>query len=107
MKNSKLKNVTNMRKTNKNKHGFYIFVLFISMFFVLGLLSNCSFGKSKLITREIVIGKNDTIWDISMEICNNSEQKLNVQSVVAKIKKINNLNGSEIFVGQVLKIPIY
>lgn len=103
------RNIKNRKKLNSNKFknrlNMFIFVIFIV--FIFSILSNVSFGKNELKTKQVIVSSNDTIWNISKDICNSSDKSLNIQNVVNKIKKINNLNSSDIYVGQVLTVPIY
>ena len=107
MNNRKYINIK--KRSNKiiRENKVNILVVFVVLFFVFLISTNFSFGKNELRTKEIIVSENDTIWNISKDICNNSNDDLNIQFVVNKIKKINNLSNSDIYAGQVIKIPIY
>ena len=65
--------------------------------------------SSKLGTKGLNINtkKNDTLWNISKDVCNKSNENLDIQNVVRDIKYRNKLSDSDIYVGQVLEIPVY
>ena len=107
MNNRKYINIK--KRSNKiiRQNKVNILVVFVVLFFVFLISTNFSFGKNELRTRDFIVSENDTIWNISKDICNNSNDELNIQFVVNKIKKINNLSNSDIYAGQVIKIPIY
>ena len=54
----------------------------------------------------MTVQKEDTIWSIANNICKNNE-KLNIQNVIIEIKQINDLSNSDIYIGQILNIPVY
>lgn len=66
-----------------------------------------NFNKNEVETYTYVVSNNDTIWNISKTVCDNSKKNLDIQYVVKDIKNRNNLNSSDIFLGQVIEIPIY
>lgn len=82
---------------------------FIFLFIILamvGFFTSFQFGKQQVYTYEMEVTQNDTIWNIAKDVCKNNSD-LNIQNVVLEIKSINKLNTSDIYVGQVLNIPIY
>ena len=81
-----------------------IILLFI---IVMNFISNFTFGTKHIDTKSVTVASNDTLWKIAEEVCNNSSENLNVQNIVLEIKNINNLKSSNIYLGQVLEIPIY
>ena len=89
--------------TSKKRFIFTIFLV-ISVCFI---FSSKSFGKKEIPTYNYTVSSNDTLWNISKDVCNKSDENLDIQNVVRDIKVRNNLNDSDIFVGQVLKLPIY
>ena len=58
-------------------------------------------------TYDYTVSSNDTLWNISKDVCNKSNENLDIQNVVHDIKYRNKLSNSDIYVGQVLEIPIY
>lgn len=80
----------------------FIFILLVTF----GFFTSFGFSKKQLNTYELRVNSNDTIWSIAKDVCKNNSS-LNIQNVVLEIKDINNLNSSDIYVGQTLCIPIY
>lgn len=88
---------------------------FITNIFVILILGICisfftskSFGKKEIHTYKYTVASTDTLWNISKNVCKNSDDSsISIQDVVKDIKSRNNLVDSSIYVGQVLNIPIY
>lgn len=100
-----MKNVKSKRIKKSNK--FVVNVLFIlSILFILSLFTNFNLANKQIKTNEIIVQSDDTIWNLAKNACKNKKD-LNIQNVVIEIKEINNLNSSDIYVGQVLNIPVY
>ena len=98
-----------MKRNNKNGK---ILVNNIVMLFlvlsVLGIFLNFSSAKEEMPLIEYEVSSNDTLWNISANICKKSDKEnLNVQNVIKEIKKINNLQSSNIYEGQTLNLPVY
>lgn len=93
-------------KSKKNSK-FIVNVLFIlSMLLIISLFTNYNLANKQLKTNEVIVQSDDTIWNLAKKACKNKEN-VNIQNVIIEIKEINNLSSSNIYVGQVLNIPIY
>lgn len=79
----------------------------LMMLVICNVISNYTFGNKHIETKSITVASNDTLWKIAEDVCNESSQELNVQNIVIEIKNINNLKSSNIYLGQVLEIPVY
>lgn len=90
----------NIEKVIKN-----ISFLFIVIMLVVVITSNVS-AKREFITSQITIDKADTLWSIAGSISNKNNE-LNIQKVIYDIQEINGLKNSDIYVGQVLQVPVY
>lgn len=99
-----MKKVRKVTKGNNNIV-FNVSILFI-IFIFFGIITNFCFANGSLQTQTFLVNSNDTIWEIAKDICKDND-KLNIQNVVIQIKEINNLKTSDIYVGQILNIPIY
>ena len=77
------------------------------IFMLFNAFTNVTFGSRNIQTKTIRVDRNDTLWSIASDICDSSNEELNVQNVIIKIKKINNLTDSTIYYGQELNVPIY
>lgn len=98
-----------MKRNNKN--GRIVVKNVIKLFLVvvlIGTVLGFSNAKSEIVTKDYTVFENDTLWNIANKICQKSEDKdLNIQSVIKTIKDINNLENSNIYEGEVIKIPVY
>lgn len=94
-------------KKRKKYNKIVVNVLFIlSVLFIVTLFTNFNLANKQIKTNKIVVQTDDTIWNLAKRACKNNKD-LNIQNVVIQIKEINNLSSSDIYVGQVLNIPIY
>jgi len=97
----------NKRRKNVVKRKGKINVVMIAIcLLAITLLSQVSFAEEQTKVKQITVNECDTLWNIAADICEDNES-LNIQNVIIEIKKINNLNASDIYVGQLLFIPIY
>lgn len=100
-------NKRNVKIISKRKFIFNVFIL-LAIFIGISFCTSKSFCKRETHTYDYKVSKSDTLWNISKKVCKKSEDKnLDIQSVVKDIKYRNNLVESDIYVGQVLQIPIY
>ena len=90
----------------KKRFKFNILIIFILILGV-SFFTSKSFGKREIHTYNYTVSSNDTLWNISKDVCNKSNENLDIQNVVHDIKYRNKLSNSDIYVGQVLEIPIY
>ena len=83
-----------MKRNNKN--GRIVVKNVIKLFLVvvlIGTFLGFSNAKSEIVTKDYTVFEND--------------KDLNIQSVIKTIKDINNLENSNIYEGEVIKIPVY
>jgi len=73
------------------------------------LVSTNTFSHQEIKYKEIAIIEGDTLWDIAEnEKQNNSYYKgQDIRDIIESIKKINNLETSNLKSGQILEIAIY
>ncbi len=76
---------------------FIIFILILSMF---SCLFTKVFSYQEPIYETVIVSKGDTLWNIAKTLDGNINEN------VYQIKKINNLNTSDIYIGQELLIPV-
>lgn len=55
-------------------------------------------------TRVITVGYGDSLWSLVDEYCGDDE---NIRKVIAEVRKINDIDGSHLDVGESIIIPIY
>lgn len=99
-KNVKRKNI------NRRNGNFNMIIMIIIVLICIFLFSQNCIAKKQIKTKEVCVNTNDTLWKIAGKICDKDES-LNIQNVIIDIKKINNLDNSNIYVGQTLFIPEY
>lgn len=91
-------------KKNRSFKSKLVFTILMAMLLIAGASS--VIAKNHLNTRNIYVSSGDTIWSIARGI-QQSNSNINIQNIVCDIEKINDLKGSNIYIGQVLVIPIY
>lgn len=78
---------------------FITFLIMISLMFVFKTSANCSTSNNY---KEIIVHRGDNLWRIAKRNGHNA----NIQMIIYEIKKMNNMETSDIFPGQNLKIPL-
>lgn len=81
-----------------------IIIILLIIVFTIIFKSNHKYSYSN--TKEMVVQKSNTLWTIANNICIGDEN-LNIQKVIADIKEINSMKSCDIYVGQVIYIPVY
>lgn len=103
----KRKNKKSLKVVSKKRFILNTLVI-LFMIILVSFFTTKSFGKKEIHTYEYTVSSTDTLWNISNVVCKNSDDKnINIQNVIKDIKSRNNLSDSDIYVGQVLNIPIY
>ena len=101
------KNRKRIKIISKRRFVLNIFIVFLIILSI-SFFTSKSFGKKEVHTYSYTVLNSDTLWNISENVCNNSDDKnITIQNVIKDIKNKNNLSDSTIYVGQVLQIPIY
>jgi hypothetical protein len=92
-----------------NGKRFFAFITFIFLIFsfILTLVFNVSKAHGSIYSQEykiyhVVTG--DSLWDISLKYM---PEGYDVRKMIYEIKKINDMDTSEIFHGDIIKIPVY
>ena len=88
----------------------FIRSIMIILFIILGLSMICA--KASLSYKEIeytslYVDYGDTLWSIASRLqkTNNYYKEKDIRYIIYDIKKINNLNSSDVYIAQELKIP--
>jgi len=89
-----------------NKKRFLIIVLVLLSIVISTtlLVTRRPEGKGDNVYIERTIACGDTLWDIAVEI---SDGTIDIRRLVFEIKKINGLNDSNLYLGQVIKLPSF
>jgi len=86
----------------KNKKRFAISILLAILIVFTFLYVASVYGyKEKISYNSVYVKKGDTLWDIAEKY----KQSGDIRKYIKEIKKINNLESSTIFEGDILKIP--
>lgn len=102
MKKRKVIYTLNLKRISMN------ILIILSIFLVFGIISSVGYGKREVNTYEVQVTGYDTIWNLAESVCKKApDQNLNVQNIVIQIKNLNDLETSDIYEGQTLKIPDY
>lgn len=86
----------------KNKTRFFTFLSTLIILSVLIAITGNVYGYKEPAYRTVVVKGGDTLWNIAKE--NNSQG--DIRKNIYEIKKINNLDSSEIYEGTQLLIPV-
>jgi len=83
-------------------------ILSLLIFLVVCILVKATYSCSKLDYKTLYVTRGDTLWKIASEEKNKNSYYKNkdVRDIIYDIKEINNLNVSDLKIGQELKIPI-
>lgn len=96
------KKTKNVLKGNKIVYHIMCIFLILMLF---SLLTSIEFGKEEIKTYERKVQYQDTLWNIASAIAN--EKHIDIHKAIYDIKKVNGMKDSNIYVGQILKIPLY
>lgn len=87
----------------KNKKRFYaILVALTLVMFSSILMVSANNGETHNTYSTICVSSGDTLWQLAEKYNPNGD----IRKLVREIKKMNSLNGSEIYAGEELKIPV-
>lgn len=81
-------------------------LIILAIIFIFNTFNNDAIGKRQFVTKSYTINQNDTLWNIAIDICKNNDD-LNIQNVISDIEKVNNMQNSNIYSGQEIKLPVY
>ena len=98
-----------MKIVNKTKFFRTIVILLISISIVLLICINKSYSNSDENYKTVIVLNGESLWSIAKsEIEKNKYfENKDIRDVIFEIKKINNLEKSDLIEGMKLKIPIY
>lgn len=88
-----------MRIKNMKRFITFLSVLFIAISFLTNMLLNKVFSHEEEKYKNITVCQGETLWSIA------SNLKGNINKNIYDIKKLNNLDNSNLYIGQELIIP--
>ena len=93
----------NKRYVLKNKRRFCGFIIVLVVLLMTVLFIGTSYGYKPSVNIQHSVGQGDTLWNIAEQYNPNGD----VRKTVYEIRKLNNLNSSDIYAGDTLIIPEY
>lgn len=95
------------RSINKKRKSIKVTIVSVLMLTMLLIVFTSQVvAINHLNTKEIIIASGDSLWSIAREV-KDEHKNINIQKVIYDIEKINNLTNSNIYVGQLLEVPVY
>lgn len=88
-----------MKIINMPRFITFLTILICLSSFIMSMETNKVFSATSIEYNEITVSEGDTLWSIAIELDGNIKEN------IYDIKKINGLDSSMIYPGQVLKIP--
>lgn len=98
-------------KKNKKKTNIKIKNMVLLLFIIIGINSiffnNNSYSKVEVNYKTELISLGDTLWSIAKRESQNNKyyQDKDIREIVHDLKRLNNLQASDLAVGQEIKIP--
>ena len=91
-------------KKNRSRKNVILFLVIVIGFIAI-IVSNVTATKYTE-TKKIVVGNNDTLWNIAENICKKNDE-LNIYEVISDIKKLNDLESSVMYPEDILLVYVY
>ena len=88
-----------MRIKNMKRFLTFLTILFVGVSFLTNMFFNIVFSHQEKNYKSITVCQGETLWSIA------SNLKGNINKNIYDIKKLNNLNNSNLYIGQELVIP--
>ncbi len=87
----------------KNKRRFAAVIMIFSLVVVFtGLMVNAgAASQEQEINETINVARGDTLWEIALDHSKDTDPR----AYIHKVKKLNQINGDDIFAGQMLLLP--
>lgn len=86
----------------KNRKRFFTIITLTLLISFTTIYTTTVYGFKESLNKSITVEKGDTLWSIANKYSQNGD----VRKFIYEVKKINNLNSSEIYQGCELLIPI-
>ena len=96
-----------MKIVNMNKFLRSIILMFGVLILLIFMFINKSFSHSETMYKKVFISSGDTLWNIAKAEKNNNYyfENKDIREIVFELQSINNLNNSDLKIGQELNIP--
>ena len=106
-RNNVRKGEMDMKIVNKKKFIRSTSITVCLIIFLILMLANISFSHTEVNYKEISVSSGDTLWNIANYEKNNNDyfENKDIRDIVAEIKYLNNLNTSNLNIGDMLIVP--
>lgn len=104
--------IKRMYKKRKRKLNIFrvmnaiLILWFIISIILIIFLSNKSYSYKETTIKNVAVSSGETLWDIAKREKYNNEyyKDYDIRDIILEIKALNNLNNSDIYCNQILKI---
>lgn len=86
----------------KNKRKFITFLTIVILVAFTAAYATTAYGYKEPSYKLIEVRSGDTLWGIAKQFNKNSD----IREFIYEIKKINNLTSSDIYAGNIIKVPV-
>lgn len=86
---------------NKKRFLFAVSCLLVILFLMVSISSVYAKKNDSESYRILTVSRGDTLWDIAREYRENTD----IRKYIYEIRKLNNLSSSDIYEGDLLKLP--
>lgn len=85
----------------KNKVRFFSFLAMIIISLILAVSATIAYGDREPSLKAVTVKRGDTLWNIAEKYNKNGD----IRKYIYEIKKLNNLNTSNIYAGDTIILP--
>ena len=110
-RNLNKKNLIRRKTKSKNKTSLNVKNLLLLVLAIIAInsifLNNNSYSKVEVKYKTELISSGDTLWSIARRESRNNKyyQDKDVREIIYDLKQVNNLQASDLIIGQKIKIP--
>lgn len=97
-----------MKIVNFKKFIRSVLVILLSIFMLSLIFSKGTLSHKELEYEKLCVTSGDTLWNIAEELQSNNEyyKDKDIRYIISDIKSINNLESSNLYIGQELNVPV-
>jgi len=95
-----------MRIINFPRFILTMIIVILLITFILMFITGSSLSYSQVVYTSICVSQGDTLWNIAKDLKENNTNYCNkeIREIIYEIKQLNNLNNSELKIGQELLV---
>ncbi len=97
-----------MKIVNLKKFIRSLFIILLGIFILSLICSKGTLSHKELEYEKLCVTSGDTLWNIAEELQSNNDYYKNkdIRYIISDVKSINNLESSNLYIGQELSVPI-